>query len=176
MPAVSSRRAYRECIHAPPIRWHPNTAPESRFERVRDVVGREHGDFTRLGQTGCAHHGDVHPGDRQYARAAIRCRRHAADAVRITLAHTNAGEIRQKLSQMRAQQQPAPPGPPPPCGMAKVLCKFRCDTSPPNCPWRAQADHRVHVRAIDVDLTAVLMHDVADFGYAGFTHRAWTDR
>ena len=26
------------------------------------------------------------------------------------------------------------PGPPPPCGMAKVLCKFRCDTSPPNCP------------------------------------------
>ena len=37
-------------------------------------------------------------------------------------------------------------------------------------PRRAQADHRVHVRAIDVDLTAVLMHDVADFGYAGFKH------
>src|SRR5882757_7308852 len=26
------------------------------------------------------------------------------------------------------------PGPPPPCGMQKVLCKFRCDTSPPNLP------------------------------------------
>ena len=26
------------------------------------------------------------------------------------------------------------PGPPPPCGIQKVLCKFRCDTSPPNFP------------------------------------------
>ncbi|MNL01514.1 hypothetical protein D3C87_1219880 [compost metagenome] len=26
------------------------------------------------------------------------------------------------------------PGPPPPCGMQKVLCRFRCETSPPNLP------------------------------------------
>src|SRR5258708_16999110 len=26
------------------------------------------------------------------------------------------------------------PGPPPPCGMQKVLCRFRCDTSAPNEP------------------------------------------
>src|SRR4051794_23444545 len=30
------------------------------------------------------------------------------------------------------------PGPPPPCGMQKVLCRFRCDTSPPNSPGRAR--------------------------------------
>ena len=29
------------------------------------------------------------------------------------------------------------PGPPPPCGMQNVLCKFRCDTSAPNWPGRA---------------------------------------
>src|SRR3954449_1521809 len=30
------------------------------------------------------------------------------------------------------------PGPPPPCGMQNVLCRFRCDTSPPNAPGRAR--------------------------------------
>ncbi len=29
------------------------------------------------------------------------------------------------------------PGPPPPWGMQKVLCRFRCDTSAPNRPGRA---------------------------------------
>src|SRR5690349_16422177 len=29
------------------------------------------------------------------------------------------------------------PGPPPPCGIQNVLCKFRCDTSAPNLPGRA---------------------------------------
>src|SRR5215218_6980670 len=29
------------------------------------------------------------------------------------------------------------PGPPPPCGMQNVLCRFRCETSPPNSPGRA---------------------------------------
>ena len=26
------------------------------------------------------------------------------------------------------------PGPPPPCGIQKVLCKFKCETSAPNLP------------------------------------------
>src|SRR5438477_2977615 len=29
------------------------------------------------------------------------------------------------------------PGPPPPCGMQNVLCRFRCDTSAPNRPGLA---------------------------------------
>src|ERR1700735_2379684 len=29
------------------------------------------------------------------------------------------------------------PGPPPPCGMQNVLCRFRCDTAAPNQPGRA---------------------------------------
>ena len=30
------------------------------------------------------------------------------------------------------------PGPPPPCGIAKVLCKFKCETSAPNLPGFAK--------------------------------------
>ena len=29
------------------------------------------------------------------------------------------------------------PGPPPPCGMQKVLCRFKCETSDPNLPGLA---------------------------------------
>src|SRR3546814_19341864 len=29
------------------------------------------------------------------------------------------------------------PGPPPPCGMQNVLCRLRCDPSPPNSPGLA---------------------------------------
>src|SRR6185437_12781439 len=29
------------------------------------------------------------------------------------------------------------PGPPPPCGMQKVLCRFRCETSEPHLPGLA---------------------------------------
>src|SRR4029079_11156813 len=34
-------------------------------------------------------------------------------------------------------QTAPPPGPPPPCGMQKVLCSFRWLTSPPNSPGAA---------------------------------------
>src|SRR5271165_590076 len=30
------------------------------------------------------------------------------------------------------------PGPPPPCGMQNVLCRFRCETSAPNLPGLAR--------------------------------------
>ena len=30
------------------------------------------------------------------------------------------------------------PGPPPPCGMQNVLCRLRCETSPPKSPNRAK--------------------------------------
>ena len=54
------------------------------------------------------------------------------------------------------------PGPPPPCGMQNVLCRFRCDTSAPNSPGRREPDQRVQVRAVDVHLPAVRVDDLAD--------------
>ncbi len=54
------------------------------------------------------------------------------------------------------------PGPPPPCGMQKVLWRLRWQTSAPKSPGRHSADLGVHVGAIHVDLAAVLVHDTAD--------------
>src|SRR3982751_6618400 len=62
------------------------------------------------------------------------------------------------------------PGPPPPCGMQNVLCRFRCDTSAPNRPglakptsafrfapstytWPPAACTLAHRSAIDVSYT-----------------------
>ena len=44
------------------------------------------------------------------------------------------------------------PGPPPPCGMQKVLCRFRWDTFRAELARLRHANHRVHVGAVQVDL------------------------
>ena len=62
------------------------------------------------------------------------------------------------------------PGPPPPWGMQKVLCRLRWQTSAPMSPGPAQADLRVHVRAVHVDLAAVRVNDLADVLDAFFEH------
>ena len=68
------------------------------------------------------------------------------------------------------------PGPPPPCGMQNVLCRFRCETSAPKSPGRREPDQRVQVRAVDVHLAAVRVHDVADVARCRpRTRRASTD-
>ena len=48
------------------------------------------------------------------------------------------------------------PGPPPPCGMQKVLCRLRWQTSAPMRPGEVRPDLGVHVGAVHVDLAAVL--------------------
>ena len=55
----------------------------------------------------------------------------------------------------RARATGPTPGPPPPCGMQNVLCRLRCETSPPNSPGLGAAEQRVEVGAVDVDLAAV---------------------
>ena len=54
------------------------------------------------------------------------------------------------------------PGPPPPCGMQNVLCRFKWQTSAPMKPGDGQADLRVHVRAVHVNLSAVGVDDFAN--------------
>ncbi len=46
------------------------------------------------------------------------------------------------------------PGPPPPCGVEKVLCKLKCMTSKPRSPGRDDAGEGVHVGAVAVDEAA----------------------
>ena len=62
------------------------------------------------------------------------------------------------------------PGPPPPCGMQNVLCRFRCETSAPNWPGLREADERVQVGAVDVDLPARVVHEPADLADRALVH------
>ena len=61
----------------------------------------------------------------------------------------------QKGRQVRGHADGAHAGPPPPCGMQKVLCRLRWQTSAPMLAGLAQADLGVHVGAVHVDLAAV---------------------
>ena len=62
---------------------------------------------------------------------------------------------RAERREMRRHATGPTPGPPPPCGMQNVLCRFRCDTSAPILAGLGQADQRVQVRAVDINLPAV---------------------
>ena len=108
---------------------------EMRLQPAGDVVGVEDRDLGRPLQALAAHHQDVDLGDRQDRRRAERRRRHRPD--------------RHAASRRRSRDGPAGygarcaltpigpmPGPPPPCGMQKVLCRFRWQTSAPKSPGR----------------------------------------
>ena len=62
------------------------------------------------------------------------------------------------------------PGPPPPCGMQNVLCRFKWQTSAPMKPGAGQADLRVHVRAVHVNLAAVRVDDFANLADGFLEH------
>ncbi len=130
-------------------------------EAARDVVRRQDRRARRRSQPVAAHHPDVGPGDRQDRRRAPRCaprwRRRRSPGRPPAGAGGSAGTARGA----RGPRSVRHPGPPPPCGMQKVLCRFRCDTSAPNSPGTGQADHRVEVRAVDVDLPAGVVHERA---------------
>ena len=54
--------------------------------------------------------------------------------------------------------------------MQNVLCRLRCETSPPNSPGFDHAEQGVEVGAVDVDLSAVLVHDRAQLDDAWLVH------
>ena len=54
------------------------------------------------------------------------------------------------------------PGPPPPCGVENVLCRFRCITSTPKSPGPHLAHQRIHVGAIHIKQRALGVQNVGD--------------
>ena len=103
-----------------------------------DVVRRQHGDLRGRGQAGRAHHPDVGPGDRQDRRRAVRRAADRADAGLGTRRPRAAGGSAGNGARCARTATGPTPGPPPPCGMQNVLCRFRCETSPPNSPGLAR--------------------------------------
>src|SRR5262245_36661219 len=71
-----------------------------RLQPLSDVVGIQYGRLGRLGQPLSTHHGDVHPGNKQNARAAPRRGRNSTNALGSPSADHRM--LRQKRSQMRS--------------------------------------------------------------------------
>ena len=64
---------------------------------------------------------------------------------------------------MRSETAIGPdPGPPPPCGWVKDLCRLKCTMSKPMSPGREQAHHGVEVGAVVVQRRAHPVHDLGD--------------
>ena len=110
------------------------------------------------------HQRDVRPADREDAG---RAPRGGADRGAVpSLRGVGVGSPGRYGARCAATATGPTPGPPPPCGMQNVLCRLRWQTSPPSSPGPRQPDQRVEVRAVDVDLPAGLVHEVADRAHA----------
>ena len=66
------------------------------------------------------------------------------------------------------------PGPPPPCGNTKGFVQIEMANITAQIARARQANHRVHIRAIDIDLATMLMNDPADFMH-GFFKTPWVE-
>ena len=131
--ACDQRGLCRECTHAPPGPWPRNRARHRRPSAARRYSWRlRNRDLRRLCQAFAAHHQAIGPGDRQDRGRAERAppRNRAGLAVGL-------GVPRKIGGQMRLTPIGPMPGPPPPCGMQKVLCRLRWLTSEPMSPGRA---------------------------------------
>ena len=131
-----------------------------RLEPRGDVVGVEDRDLGRARQAFAAHHQDVDVGDRQDRRRAERRRRHRADRCgRRAVGRGMAGQERRemRLDADRAHARSA-------AAMrdAEGLVQVEMADIGAVIAGPRQADLRVQVGAVEIDLAAMVMHDVAD--------------
>ena len=135
-----------------------------RPQAVRDVVGAQDGDLARVLETGRAHQTDVGPADRQDARAAPRRGCDRPDSLRAEPVP------RQERREMRLDAHRSDPRPAAAVRDAEglVQVEVRHVAAEPARP--AEADHRVHVGAVDVHLSAVAVDDVADLAHRFLEH------
>ncbi len=136
-----------------------------RREPPRDVVRVEDRDLGRLGQPVVAHQRDVGPGDRQDRRAAPRRGRDRAAALRVAevddrVAGQERREMRRDADRAHARTAAA-------VRDAEGLVQVEVADVGADIARAAEADLRVHVGAVHVDLPAMLVHDAADLPDAG---------
>ena len=143
------------------------------LEPARDIVGVEDRDLRRAREPFGAHQIDVHVRDWQDARAPPGRRRHRPDAL-------NAADIGQRVSreirrQMRRDGDRPHPGTAATMRDAERLVQVEMAHVGADVARSAEADHGVHVGAVQVDLAARRMHDVADVANSFLEHavRRW---
>ncbi|MNZ53723.1 hypothetical protein D3C78_716080 [compost metagenome] len=127
------------------------------FQATGDVVGVEDRHLRGTLEAGTAHHADVHPGDRQDAGAAER--RGANRALGVFQLRVAGQERRQvRLDADRADARAATA-----VRDAEGLVQVQVGYVAAELARGAQADHGVHVGAVDVHLATVVVDDRADF-------------
>ncbi|MNM52925.1 hypothetical protein D3C81_640150 [compost metagenome] len=134
------------------------------LQAAGDVVGTEDRQLRGALEPFPAHHADVHPGDRQDAGTAIR--RRADRALRVR----QMGVTGQERRQVRLDANRADTGAATAVGNTEGLVQVQVRHVATELARGAQADHGVHVGAIQVHLAAVLVNDVADAGDGIFEH------
>ena len=139
---------------------------EVRIEASGDVVGVEHGHRAGVGETGCAHQGDVHPRDRQ-----DRCR---ADRRSGNGTDWAAGRCQRmsgkELGEVSANSDRADTRPAATVRDAERLVQVEVADVGAELAGLGQADHRVEVGAVDVHLSAVAVDDLAQLTDVGLEH------
>ncbi|CAI8728808.1 putative metal-dependent RNase [Pseudomonas sp. IT-P218] len=134
------------------------------FQATGNVVGVEDCQLRSTLETRAAHHADVHPGDRQNARAAERCRADRAFlAGHLRMAWQERGQVRLDADRADARAATA-------VRNAEGLVQVQVRHVAAELARGAQADHGVHVGAVDVHLAAVVVDDAADFADAFLEH------
>ncbi|CUH41249.1 hypothetical protein RUM4293_00117 [Ruegeria atlantica] len=134
------------------------------LQACRDVVGVQDCHFRGLRQTGAAHQQHIGPADRQNGRRAEgrgRDRTHGSAVFRV------AGQV---LGQMRLDADRTHAGAAAAMRDAEGLVQVQVADVTANVTRTRQADHGVHVGAVDIDLTAVIMGDLADLLNGGLEH------
>ncbi len=140
-----------------------------RGQAARDVVGVEDRHFGGRSEACGAHHRDVHPRDRQDRGRAEGGGADGADAVFVP--HIAGRQlVRQEFRQVGADADRADAGAAAAVRDAEGLVQVQVADVAAEGARRGQADQRVHVGAVDVDLAAVRVHDLAQFLDAFLEH------
>ena len=139
---------------------------EAVIELTRNVVGVEHRVCRGAAQSLRTRHGDVGPGNRQHTRRAVErgCHRHATGVFWIrrvarqerneVLRHADRANTRAATTVRDGE------------GLVQVQVRYVAT----EIARAGNASQRVHVRAVDVDLTAGRMHLVAHHAHVFLVH------
>ncbi len=134
------------------------------LQTMRNIIGIEDCSFRRLLQTGPAHHADIHPrNDQNGCAAELRCGNsvfgtgfHMARQIRHQMfRHANRANTRTTAAMRDAE------------GLVQIhVADVRADIGRPR-----QTDKRIEVRAVEIDLAAIVMHNLAE-GFDAFLEHA----
>ena len=134
---------------------------EVRLQTLRHVVRVEDRDLGRRAQALRAHHRDVHPRDEQDRRAAVGRGRNRADRVTARRVRTQHRVTGQEVLQVRSNADRAHARSAAAVRDTEGLVQVEVAHVGADVARAREADLRVHVRAVHVDLSAVLVHDRA---------------